>query len=327
MTGPRSAPSCLRASALFVLAGASAAQTVDTVGGTSNGSSGAGRAKGNSYEVTTSVSLTQVEFYLDFVSQQTLTTTVHGSPAEFGTYSEVFRSSQATTGTGPGWYSSGPINVALDAGKHYIVAVSWNGSLAYFYGVGDLQPVSFGSHTHGYAVGLDPLPAMFASNSNDQAIYHQRLTTVAGGMPIVYCTAGTTSHGCVPSIAGTGNPSASASSGFTVDVASIEGQKQGLFFYGVDNAGFAPLPWGPSSSWMCVKSPVQRTPVQGSGGTSGGCDGALSIDWNAFAAGNPGALGQPFAAGDEIFVQGWFRDPPSPKTTMLSDALRFVLGP
>jgi Tol biopolymer transport system component len=143
--------------------------------------------------------------------------------------------------------------------------------------------------------------------------------------PIAYCTAGTTSNGCLPSISGSGTPSASAPSGFTISVAAVEGQKQGLIFYGV--TGRVALAWGTSSSFLCVKAPTQRTPAQNTGGTAGACNGTLSIDWNAYIAANPGALGTPFSAGARVDAQGWFRDPPSPKTTMLSDALEFDLGP
>jgi hypothetical protein len=142
-----------------------------------------------------------------------------------------------------------------------------------------------------------------------------------------YCTAGTTTHNCVPAISGVGTPSASAGSGFTIHVANVEGQKQGLLFYGIDNSGFAPLPWGTSTSFLCVKSPTQRTPVQSSGGTVNACDGSLALDWNAFMAANPSALGNPIGAGQAVYAQGWFRDPGSPKTTMLSNALQFGVGP
>lgn len=142
-----------------------------------------------------------------------------------------------------------------------------------------------------------------------------------------YCTAGTTTNGCVPAISGTGTPSANAASGFTIAVSSVEGQKQGLLFYGVDNGGFTPLAWGSSTSYLCVKAPTQRTLAVNSGGNFNACDGALALDWNAFRATNPLAVGQPFSAGQHVFAQGWFRDPASPKTTMLSDALEFVLQP
>lgn len=152
-------------------------RTVDIVGETSNMSTGTGRAKGNSYEVLTTVTLTEAEFYLSFTSTQTLTFYVFTCPTEFGTYTEVYRDMALVQGAGEGWYSSGEIAVEMTAGEHYIIAVSWDGTLNYFYGTGDYQGTSFGGYTHGYATGYDPLPASFQSQSNDQAIYHQRLTT------------------------------------------------------------------------------------------------------------------------------------------------------
>jgi hypothetical protein len=152
---------------------------VDIVGDTSNQATGTGRAKGDSYRVDNSVVLNEAEFWLNFTSTQTLVYYVFESPVEFGTYTEVYRDSEVVAGTGAGWYSSGPISVAMTAGNHYIIAVSWDGTLTYYFGVGDSQPTSFGAHTHGYATGLHPLPAQFSSTSNDQAIYHQRLTTDA----------------------------------------------------------------------------------------------------------------------------------------------------
>jgi len=140
-----------------------------------------------------------------------------------------------------------------------------------------------------------------------------------------YCTAGLTTNGCLPSISGNGLPSATAASQFFIRIDQVEGQKQGILFYGVN--GQTALPWGGSSSFLCVKAPTQRTGAQGSGGTAGLCDGQMSIDWNAYIAANPGALGQPFNAGDTAWAQGWFRDPPSPKTTHLSDGIEFVLMP
>jgi hypothetical protein len=143
-----------------------------------------------------------------------------------------------------------------------------------------------------------------------------------------YCTPSTTSHGCVPVMSSNGLPSVSATSGFTVTAANVEGQKQGLIFYGINNTGFTPLPWSPNStSFLCVKSPTQRTPVQNGGGTLNACNGVLSVDLLAFLAANPGALGSPFAAGSPVYLQAWFRDPPAPKTTNLSDALQVTMLP
>jgi hypothetical protein len=67
--------------------------------------------------------------------------------------------------------------------------------------------------------------------------------------------------------------------------------------------------------------------VQSSGGNLFACNGALSVDFLAFMAAHPTALGQPIAVGQRFNAQAWFRDPPAPKTTSLSDALEFPLLP
>jgi hypothetical protein len=140
-----------------------------------------------------------------------------------------------------------------------------------------------------------------------------------------YCTAGTSTNNCVPSISANGSPSVASSLGYTIHVANVEGAKLGLIFYGI--SGRAISPWGGGSSFLCVKAPTQRMPLLNSGGTSGLCNGAFSIDWLAYLAATPSALGVPFSAGETIDAQCWYRDPPSAKTTNLSNALEFVTVP
>ena len=141
-----------------------------------------------------------------------------------------------------------------------------------------------------------------------------------------YCTAGVSASGCIPRMTATGLPSASGTQDFEVAVVEMEGSKLGLLFYGV--AGPSAQPWGSgSSSFLCVAPPTQRTGSRSSGGTPGACDGTLTLDWDAWAATHPGALGAPFSAGQTLWVQGWYRDPPSPKGTSLSDALAVTLCP
>jgi len=143
---------------------------------------------------------------------------------------------------------------------------------------------------------------------------------------LAYCTAGVTSLGCQPSLAGIGTPSASSSSGFVLSASSVDGQRSGLIFYGISGGHSAP--WSTtSSSFLCVKSPTQRMGVNASGGNAGVCDGVLAEDWNAFVASHPIALGQPFVGGELVHAQAWFRDPPAPKSTNLSNARVFVVGP
>lgn len=144
------------------------------------------------------------------------------------------------------------------------------------------------------------------------------------GVVTPYCTAGTTTNGCAATLSASGTPSAAGVGAFNVSAVNVEGQKQGLFFYGLSGPTIAA--WG-TSSFLCVKSPTQRLPSQGSGGAAGGCNGQLSVNWNAYVAATPSALGAPFAAGDVVYLQAWFRDPPSAKSTALSNALSVVLCP
>jgi len=145
------------------------------------------------------------------------------------------------------------------------------------------------------------------------------------GASFSYCTAGTSTHACVPSMSATGTPSAAATSGYTITTSNLEGQKFGLMFYGI--TGPAAFPWGTSTSFLCVKPPTQRIPSANTGGTVNNCNGSLSVDFLAYAAANPLSVGMPLASGEVIDVQTWYRDPPSPKTTNLSNALQFTVAP
>jgi hypothetical protein len=150
------------------------------------------------------------------------------------------------------------------------------------------------------------------------------VATGCTGNLVAYCTAGTSTSGCVPVISGSGTPSASATSGFSIDVTNLDGQKSGVIFYGIN--GRNNLVWATgSSSFLCVKVPVQRTGTQISGGTAGLCDGAFGLDWNAYMSSHPMALGQPLMAGLVVDAQAWYRDPPAPKSTNLSGGLEFIV--
>jgi subtilisin-like proprotein convertase family protein len=143
-----------------------------------------------------------------------------------------------------------------------------------------------------------------------------------------YCTSSTTTNGCNPAMsASAANASIAAGPGsFVLNATSVEGSKTGLIFYGV--TGQNGLPWATgSTSFLCVKSPTQRTTTQNSGGAPNSCAGLLSLDFFGFMSTHPTALGQPIAAGQQYNAQAWFRDPPAPKTTNLSDGIEFDLCP
>ena len=146
--------------------------------------------------------------------------------------------------------------------------------------------------------------------------------------PVTYCTAGTSTNGCVPSIAAANQPRVSLTGTAIVSVSNVEGQKQGLLFYGINNTGFVLTPWSATSpSYLCVRAPTQRLPAQSSGGSVGFCNGGLSADFHAFFAANPTALGTPLTAGQKVYAQAWYRDPPAPKTTNLSNGIELTVGP
>jgi hypothetical protein len=146
------------------------------------------------------------------------------------------------------------------------------------------------------------------------------------GSPTNYCTAGTTTHGCNASIGlSSGVPSPRNLAPAMITVSNVEGQKSGLIFYGLSQVA---VPWGTGTSFLCVKAPTQRTPAQNSGGTVNLCNGSLTVDINQAIATNGGTVvGVPAFAGQNVFAQGWFRDPPAPKTTNLSNGLQFTFAP
>ena len=142
-----------------------------------------------------------------------------------------------------------------------------------------------------------------------------------------YCTAGTSANGCQAELDTTGFASASASSGFTLSASAVEGQKDGLFFFGTN--GRQANAWGSGTSFQCVAPPVQRAGLLTGTGTSGACDGSFAQDLNALwcptcpkPSKNPGA-------GATVQAQLWYRDPlnTSNQTTSLSDAVEFCVEP
>ncbi len=137
-----------------------------------------------------------------------------------------------------------------------------------------------------------------------------------------YCTAKVNSLGCTPRVGSTGFPSASASTPFVVSVADVPSQKSGLFFFGVQGRIAQPFMGGT----LCVRAPVQRSPVGTSGGTLGpvDCSGVLALDFQPYLRGQHGS-GLTF--GDTVQGQWWYRDPAASYSLGLSDALEFSVYP
>ena len=138
-----------------------------------------------------------------------------------------------------------------------------------------------------------------------------------------YCTAGTSAAGCQALLSGTGTASATATSGYSLTAVGVEGQKDGLFFFGTN--GRQANPWGSGTSYQCVVPPVARGGLLPSVGTVGSCDGSFTQDLNALWCPTcPRPLKNP-GAGATVQAQLWYRDPTntSNQTTSLSNAVEF----
>lgn len=141
-----------------------------------------------------------------------------------------------------------------------------------------------------------------------------------------FCYAGGSINGCFPSISGAGVPSIGAGSGYLVTMSGADGLRLGGMFYGLLPAN---LPFGTGTARVCNLGPRQRLgPSALSGGTFGACDGGFGSDLMLFLATHPGAIGQPFAAGDTLYVQGWNRDSGNGSANIsTSDAIAVTLDP
>jgi hypothetical protein len=228
-------------------------------------------------------------------------------------------------GTGPKLFAKGDFTRAgmVAAGS----IAKWDGSAWSPLG----QGLNWDSLTYGGALAVfddSSGPALFVGGGFRSALDSHDSYLAKWGCPFVssganYCSASTTTNGCVPTITSAGSASASSGSGFTISVGGLESHKLGLIFYGIH--GPLASTWGAST--LCVKAPTQRMHAYDSGGSPGLCNGLISEDWNLFLATHTTALGQPFAGGETVWAQGWFRDPPSAKTTALSNGLVFSVAP
>ena len=129
---------------------------------------------------------------------------------------------------------------------------------------------------------------------------------MAGGNgPTIYCSAKTSSAGCVAQV-DTTNPSSqpvSGASDYSVTASTVQSNKAGILFFGVN--GQAAIPF--NNGTLCMAPPLGRAPIQASFGSNGpACDGTFSQLINNGGATNPNLDRGP---GTMNWVQYWYRDP------------------
>jgi hypothetical protein len=222
------------------------------------------------------------------------------------------------TSTGPYFSMSGStIRYAVDTeGGSSGSPVTWED------GGGD----AIGIHTHSGCNTTQPINANWGTGSNNAGLKAAIANPVGVCAPSAgvstYCTAKVNSQGCAPVIASTGAPTLSGGAGsFAITASQILNQKQGLLFY-----GFLPKASAFQGGFKCIQAPVERTPLQSSGGSASGddCTGTFSYDMGArIGAGNDTRL----VLGAIVYAQYWSRDPADPATTNLTAGLRFTIGP
>jgi len=134
----------------------------------------------------------------------------------------------------------------------------------------------------------------------------------------LYCSSKKNSAGCKPKISAAGSPSVSGRTAFFVISTQQVNQQQGLFFWGTSSKG-TPFQGGT----LCVRAPLQRTPVQASGGKATGsdCSGTFSFTFDAAYMASRG-----LSAGTTVYGQYWSTDS-APSGVGLTDGLQFTICP
>jgi hypothetical protein len=141
--------------------------------------------------------------------------------------------------------------------------------------------------------------------------------------PSSYCTGKVNSQGCTPSISSTGVAAFTSADDLHITCSNVINNKSGVLFWG--GAPLAtPAPF--LGGFNCVKAPVKRTPVQGSGGTPppDNCSGTYDFHFtHAYMTANL------LVVGSQVQGQYWYRDPAITDGTNagLSNAISFVIAP
>ena len=135
--------------------------------------------------------------------------------------------------------------------------------------------------------------------------------------PIAYCTAKTTTEGCVPAVGWNGGASLTGSDDFAVLARDVPPGKTGLFFWGTNGRVAVPFLGGT----LCVAPSLTRGPVLLSSGAAP-CDGGFVLPFTQALMQSQG-----FSACQTVNGQWWLRDPQNPDGTgaALTDGVEFTI--
>jgi hypothetical protein len=133
----------------------------------------------NVIECNENALLTEIEMYLGIVSSQSLQFVVYETPTEsggYGTY-DLIHSNVIMSGTGTGWYSSGPLFVPLVAGKSYCIGAAWSDTATFYcdFGAGS-EEISWGRKVSGNSNSNYPAPNSISIIAYTGTSFYQNLT-------------------------------------------------------------------------------------------------------------------------------------------------------
>jgi hypothetical protein len=192
------------------LAGSSGSDRTE-VGSAASSSSGSSRYRGNVYQVDIEVPLKEIEQYLAITSPTSLEFFVYENTEATGTFTKI-HSTTVSSGTGTGWYGSGPIEVTLEAGKYYFIGAGWLGNADYYHNGAAVPlpaPVPFGSVLGPSGSNEYPPPASKPIAGGGTILWYQALEYgVPADIEILSPTSGTIppSGSTVVNLRATGGP-------------------------------------------------------------------------------------------------------------------------
>lgn len=173
---------------------------------------GDNRYRGNVYQADVSVPLKRIDQWLTLPGTSKLQFFVYESSSLGGTFVKIH--GNAFDGTpGSGWYSSGPLNVPLMAGRYYFIGAAWLSSAEYFHDAGTAGvPVSvpFGTLIGSAGANSYP-PPLSASYTGETIVYSQALEYgISADVQILSATTGSiaAAESTTVEIQVTGGPSA-----------------------------------------------------------------------------------------------------------------------
>ncbi|MFN3638568.1 MAG: S8 family serine peptidase [Chloroherpetonaceae bacterium] len=151
----------------------------DVMGSKTNTLLGANRFRGNLYNITETTKLKEIQSYhFLYRPSTTFKFFVYENSTLSGRYAKVFESAPVTESAPfDGFVRSGPMNLTLQAGKFYIIGVSWDSLTTHYQGPG-AGNLAFGNFAAGVLLNAQPPDSLTPTTSS--LPYHMIISTTSG---------------------------------------------------------------------------------------------------------------------------------------------------